>query len=594
MRRCVAVLAVAAVLLALVPAAGGADVYAASAKKPAKVTGVDAAGTGYDTVTLTWSKAARATKYQVYRSTSKSKGYKKVGTVTGTTYKSTGLKLGTTYYFKVRALNGKKAGAYSAIRTGRSALGVPAVKARSAASGPVLTWSAVKGATGYIIYKADAPSSEGSDTAADHGHAGSAEPEYIEIGRTTSCRYTDRSTWEIGRVGSYKVAAYASVKDKTYYWNSKSKKWVTKKPASKYYKACNKAGDPNKGKKTYTSYKQISGTESTAVTAARLDPAEDTGSGIPDMGYAGEHGRLSVEGTELVDAHGEPVQLRGMSTHGLAWFPQYVKRDTLAWLRDDWNVNCIRLAMYTEEYGGYCNSNNDKGSIAKNQAYLKSLVRSGVDYATDLGLYVIIDWHILSDGNPLTHKAEAVKFFDEMSGLYGEQDNVLYEICNEPNGGTSWADVKKYAEAVIPVIRANDPDAVILVGSPTWSQDIDKAAAAPLGYDNIMYTLHFYAATHTDWLRQRMEQCIRNGLPVFVSEFGTCDASGSGSVDKAQAEKWKSLIEKYNVSYMCWNLSNKNETSSVIKAGCKKTYGWTDSELSEQGRWIRAWFRSEG
>lgn len=274
-----------------------------------------------------------------------------------------------------------------------------------------------------------------------------------------------------------------------------------------------------------------------------------------------------------------------MSTHGIAWFPDYINFDTFKFLRDEWNTNCIRLAMYTAENGGYCTGGN--------KDYIKGLVKKGVDYATQLGMYVIIDWHILSDQTPLAHKDEALKFFDEMSKLYADRGNVLYEICNEPNGSGSWQDVTAYANEVIPVIRKNSPNSVILVGTPTWSQDIDRALAAPLNFNNIMYSLHFYAATHTDWLRSRMESCIQSGLPVFVTEFGTCDASGNGGVDINQSNQWKELIERYNTSYMCWNLANKNESSSIINAGCSKLYGWTDSDLSQQGKWIRDWFVSE-
>ena len=143
------------------------------------------------------------------------------------------------------------------------------------------------------------------------------------------------------------------------------------------------------------------------------------------------------------------------------------------------------------------------------------------------------------------------------------------------------------------MIRANDPDSIIIVGTPTWSQDIHEAAADPLAFDNVMYTLHFYAATHKQWLRDRAEGCIDKGLPIFISEFGICDASGNGAINYDEAEAWKELIEKYNLSYMCWNLSNNNESSAIIKNGCDKLLAWEDADLNEQGLWIREWFKSE-
>ncbi|MCI8625486.1 MAG: glycoside hydrolase family 5 protein [Lachnospiraceae bacterium] len=298
-----------------------------------------------------------------------------------------------------------------------------------------------------------------------------------------------------------------------------------------------------------------------------------------------EHGALQVEGTKLVDQNGDTMQLYGMSTHGIAWFPEYINKKAFKTLRDDWKTNCIRLAMYTNEYNGYCNGGDKKA--------LKKLVKNGVKYATELGMYVIIDWHILSDNDPNTNKKEAKKFFKEMSKLYADYDNVIYEICNEPNGSTDWKAIKKYANAVIPVIRENDKDAIIIVGTPTWSQDIDQAAKSPLEYDNILYALHFYAGTHTDWLRDRVKDCVKKGLPIFVSEFGTCDASGNGGNDLKQAKKWLNLLDDYDISYCAWNLANKLESSSVIQNSCTKTSGWKSTDLSESGKWLRKYFRAK-
>ena len=185
-----------------------------------------------------------------------------------------------------------------------------------------------------------------------------------------------------------------------------------------------------------------------------------------------KNGRLKVKKASLVNSKDKSVTLKGVSTHGINWFPEYVNPDAFKTLRDNWGVNCIRLAMYTEEYNGYCSGGNRKE--------LKSLIDKGVKYATDLGMYVIIDWHILSDGNPNKNKKQAVSFFKEMAKKYKKHKNVLYEICNEPNGGTQWKDVKSYAKSVIKAIRTYDKKNIILVGTPTWSQDVDTAADSPI------------------------------------------------------------------------------------------------------------------
>ncbi len=295
-----------------------------------------------------------------------------------------------------------------------------------------------------------------------------------------------------------------------------------------------------------------------------------------------KYGKLKVTGAHLTNESGQTVQLKGVSTHGIAWFPQYVTKETFQTFRDEWGVELIRIAMYTAEYNGYCSGGN--------QQELKELVNKGVQYATELGMYVIIDWHILHDLNPQNNKEAAKAFFDEMSSKYKGHTNVIYEICNEPNGGCSWeGDIKPYAEEVISIIRKNDPDAVVIVGTPTWSQDVDNAAASPLDakYGNVMYALHYYAATHKEFLQDKMIKAINAGLPIFVSEFSICDASGNGGLDKDSAGKWLSLLNQYDISFVTWSVSNKNESSALISPSCDKVSGWNDNEISESGKWFK-------
>lgn len=304
------------------------------------------------------------------------------------------------------------------------------------------------------------------------------------------------------------------------------------------------------------------------------------------LAHPSQNGALSVKGTQLVDEKGQAVQLRGVSTHGIAWFPDFVNQDAVIQLSNDWGANLFRIAMYTDENGGYC-TDGDKEK-------LKKLVADGVGYAKQADMYVIVDWHVLHDQNPLTHKDEAIRFFDEMSGKFKDENHVIYEICNEPNGDTTWEDVKAYAEEVIPVIRNNAKDAVILVGTPTWSQEIDKPQKDPItGYNNIMYTLHFYAATHKEDLRNKMKDAIAAGTPVFVSEYGLCDASGNGGNDLAQAGIWVDTMDQLGVSYAVWSFCNKNETSALIASNCQKISGFAEEDLSESGKWIYALLHEE-
>lgn len=288
---------------------------------------------------------------------------------------------------------------------------------------------------------------------------------------------------------------------------------------------------------------------------------------------------LHVEGTCLVDDRGNPIQLKGISTHGIAWFPNYINRQCFQQLHEEWNVNVIRLAMYTAENGGYC-TDGDRES-------LKTVVRNGVTFATEQDMYVIIDWHILWDSNPNTYLEEAKAFFEEMSGEYGSYDNILYEICNEPSGNTTWQEVKDYADEIIPIIRANDENAVILVGTPNGFHNLEQVVQDPITtFDNILYSPHFYATTHREDLRAKLVAAAEAGLPLFVSEYGICDASGNGAIDVEQANQWIDAMNRYNISYVAWSLSNKDESSAIFKSTCRKISGFTVEDLSTSGEWL--------
>ena len=322
-------------------------------------------------------------------------------------------------------------------------------------------------------------------------------------------------------------------------------------------------------------------TSTTKKPAATVPPAPSDPKGTTPVS---QHGQLSVKNGQLVDKNGKGYQLRGMSTHGLTWFPEFVNESAFKTLRDDWNTNVVRLAMYVDEWGnGQCYMGNKSGSL--------ELLEKGVDICIKLDMYVIIDWHVLNPGDPSKYTNEAKSFFETVSKRYAKYPNVIYEICNEPNGGASWSgNIKPYAEKIIPVIRKNAPNSVIIVGTPTWSQEIDKPLSDPLSYKNVMYAFHFYAATHAG-LRSNVENCVAQGLPVFVSEFGTCDASGGGANDFNETQKWLSYFDKQGISYCNWSICNKDETCSVLRPGTSANGNWSESDLTENGKWMRNWLK---
>ena len=300
----------------------------------------------------------------------------------------------------------------------------------------------------------------------------------------------------------------------------------------------------------------------------------------------GKHGALHVDGLQVKDKYDQPFTLRGASTHGMHWGDgeTFLNKTAFQNLRDEWGVNMVRLVSYVTQ-GGYTDGAKDK---------LDKHIREGVSDLTDLGMYAIIDWHVHAE-NPNDKKSEAIQFFDSYSKKYKDQSNIIYEICNEPTG-TPWNQIRPYAVDVINTIRANDPDAIIVVGTNTWSQDVDEVATngGKIDDPNVMYTIHFYSGSHGESLRERVRTALKAGTPVFCTEFGVCDASGNGGFDLEEADRWIDFFEENGISYCCWSLSKKNESASMLSPECNKVNGFTNADLGATGAWLINTYRSRG
>jgi endoglucanase len=289
------------------------------------------------------------------------------------------------------------------------------------------------------------------------------------------------------------------------------------------------------------------------------------------------HGPLRVDGTNLVDKKGNAVVLRGMSFGWHNFWPRFYNAEAVKWLHTDWQCTVVRAAMGVEPKNGYLEKPEE--SVAK--------VKAVVDAAIKEGIYVIIDWH--SHNIKLN---EAKTFFAEMAKTYGKYPNVIYEIFNEPDQ-ESWKEVKDYSKEVISTIRSIDPDNVILVGNPHWDQDIHTVADDPLtGFTNIMYTVHFYAATHKQQLRDRCDYALKKGMPIFISESAGMEASGNGPLNMEEWRKWIDWSEKNKVSWVTWSVSDKNETCSVLLPTASAEGKWEDKDLKESGKETRKLLRS--
>ena len=289
-----------------------------------------------------------------------------------------------------------------------------------------------------------------------------------------------------------------------------------------------------------------------------------------------EIGELQLKGTQLSDSKGNAVRLVGTSFGWSCFHPRFYNEGAVKWLKDDWHVNIVRASMGVDPDGGY---------LKKSEENLK-LIETVINAAIKEGVYVIVDWHTED-----IHTKEAKLFFDKISKKYGKYPNVIYEVFNEPNK-ESWPEVKSYAEDIIKTIRKNDPNNIILVGSPEWDQRIDLVQKDPItDASNIMYTVHFYAGTHKQWLRDRTDEAMKNGIPVFISESGGMEASGDGKMDYVEWQKYFDWMNDHKLSWITWSISDKKETCSMLLPSASSKGNWKTSDLNESGIKTRDYLR---
>jgi endoglucanase len=325
------------------------------------------------------------------------------------------------------------------------------------------------------------------------------------------------------------------------------------------------------------------GRDTGGSTAA--DAASDVSPGSP-LNPVATHGQLKVVGTQLQDQSGQPIQLKGVSSQWLNYesmtFPE--SKPAIQYARDNWKLSVIRAAMGVDAQGGYLGTGTGTNA---NQALMLSKVNTIVQNAIDLGIYVIVDWHtsdaVTASGT--TQATQASAFFTQIATQYGQYPNVIYEDYNEPNKVT-WAQIKPYHETVVAAIRAIDPDNLIVLGTPTYSQDVDLAAADPVAGTNLLYTLHFYACTHGQSLINKANIALSMGLPLFVTEFGATPADGgvvkSGDNDVCEPETnvWFAWMAQNNISGASWKLDQCTDSSCILTADAPVDGPWTDNYLT--------------
>lgn len=290
--------------------------------------------------------------------------------------------------------------------------------------------------------------------------------------------------------------------------------------------------------------------------------------------FVGTKGVIKTQGNKLVDSNNEVIQLRGMSLFWSQWEPEYYNSQVVKWLKDDWSINIIRAAMGVEEDGGFLT----------NPSLEKQKVFTIIEAAIEQGIYVIVDWHSHSAED---YEKEAIAFFSEVAQVYGKYPNIMYELYNEPIESSWNNDLKPYHEAVIEEIRKYDTSNLVICGTPFFSQEVDDVIGNEINDVNVAYTLHYYAATHKQFLRDKAQLAINANLPLFVTEYGTTEATGNGFLDVSESNLWWDFLDNNDISWCNWSIADKREESAALVPRARATGGWTTNQITRSGNLVR-------
>ena len=316
------------------------------------------------------------------------------------------------------------------------------------------------------------------------------------------------------------------------------------------------------------------------LAGAAISAFADASTAIPrKVGPVSYYGALHTSGNKIIGAkNNQQAMLRGVS---LFWSDatgaSYYNPNVISWVVDNFKIDVFRFAMGIEYYDSNGGTKNAvDGGYKTNPEGQLSMIDKMVQTAIENDVYIIIDWH--------SHRAHqettiAKDFFQKVSLKYKDVPNVIYEIYNEPVSGSggNWDAIKNYANQVVPGIRANTQNLVI-VGTPNWSQHPEQGAQSPIASTNIAYVLHFYASSHSKGsYGGHVTSALNAGDPVFISEWGTTNADGDGEPNASATNEWTQFMDQNNIPNCNWSL--RQQTSDVDQKSEKSAIFAGDKSL---------------
>lgn len=310
-----------------------------------------------------------------------------------------------------------------------------------------------------------------------------------------------------------------------------------------------------------------------------------------------KNGLLSVNGTTLVNAEGETVVLKGISSYGIQDCGEFFTSEVVKTLAEDWGCDVLRIAVTGDSFNG--------GYMKEPDKYFDSVCKI-CDMCIEQGIYVIVDWNVNYMDEPDETKETAVDFFSRLSIIYPDSPNIIYEVANDPYLDTDldeetdeWEDViKPFASEVIDAVRTNNPNSIVIVGVPDRGADIEGASEAPLDYENVAYAYRFFSATTGDITREKVQHAIDNGICVFATEWGFGNTNGNSGISTGKSSEWIEFFKENQISWC--NYAIGSNTADDSNALCMTSDRYTDEQkynghwpeglLTDSGRFAREQF----
>ena len=311
------------------------------------------------------------------------------------------------------------------------------------------------------------------------------------------------------------------------------------------------------------------------IQPTRVGPVSQYGELL--AGKAGQKGQIygSCKGV----TSGNEVVVQGMS---LFWSMDDINgspfwnADYVTGLVNKQKIQLIRAPMGVDDAWDGAQHYFTNGMTATYQGLMDAVVESAIKN----DIYVIIDYHSHKASDNVTN---AKTFFSRMAQKWGDYDNVIFEIFNEPVN-QSWGTIKEYANDVVAEIRKYS-DNLIVVGSPLWSSTPNSAVNKTVTGTNIAYTFHFYAAYddenghhEIDDQGQNAVDAMNAGLSVFVTEWGNSGPNGKGDVIPKRSKDWYDWMKANKLSGANWSVSTKDESASYFDGSA-----WN---YSTSGQWV--------